>query len=509
MTMTDKAALSDRAAASFAATIKEYLLPIISALAAGLAAYLFVFTNKLLNLDEIAGLFAKGESVSSGRWALALTSFIFPDVSMPWINGILALLMLTASACLTIRIFEVKSSVFRLLLPALIVVFPSQIVTFAYMFTCAPYALAVLLAVCSVYMTLCRGGKLGYVAGLIMLSLSLGIYQAYLAIAASFYVVYLIMRLIDDEWSVGKIVRCGLYCLAALAAGLILYFVINKLVMMAAHTEYNSYAEASFQTDIKSVLFGVRVAFTAFLGYFYKGYYHLIPNTFSELLHIACLIIAGFELAVYIVRCFKNAERGRALLLLALLVLLPLSVNCLYIISAQRHTLMLYSFVAVYVLAAVTAERMMQEHHTAARDVLSVALALIVCVNIFYANRLYLKMKLEYENAYNFYTSLVTRIKMTPDYDEGDMVFITGDAHELLHQTNEIDTSDLVGIMEGLINIYSREDFLTYYAGFEPPTFDWAAWDASGAASVIDDMPIYPYDGSVQKIDNFIIVKLG
>ena len=152
MTMTDKAALSDRAAASFAATIKEYLLPIISALAAGLAAYLFVFTNKLLNLDEIAGLFAKGESVSSGRWALALTSFIFPDVSMPWINGILALLMLTASACLTIRIFEVKSSVFRLLLPALIVVFPSQIVTFAYMFTCAPYALAVLLAVCSVYM---------------------------------------------------------------------------------------------------------------------------------------------------------------------------------------------------------------------------------------------------------------------------------------------------------------------------------------------------------------------
>ena len=62
----------------------------VSAFAAGLAAYLFVFTNKLLNLDEIAGLFGKGESISSGRWALALTSYVFPDVSMPWINGMLA-----------------------------------------------------------------------------------------------------------------------------------------------------------------------------------------------------------------------------------------------------------------------------------------------------------------------------------------------------------------------------------------------------------------------------------
>ena len=78
-----------------------------------------------------------------------------------------------------------------------------------------------------------------------------------------------------------------------------------------------------------------------------------------------------------------------------------------------------------------------------------------------------------------------------------------------MHSADEIDTSDLVGVMEGLVNVYSRADFIKYYTGFDMPEFDWALWDASGAGDCVDDMPIYPYDGSVKKVDNFIIVKLG
>ena len=479
----------------------------VSAFAAGLAAYLFVFTNKLLNLDESAGLFGKGESISSGRWALALTSYVFPDVSMPWINGMLSLLLLTAAACLTVRIFEIKSTLWQVLLGALLVVFPSQIVTFSYMFTCAPYALAVLLAVGSVYVLVCREGRWRYAASCAMLALSLGIYQAYLSVAASWCVVYLLKRTLDGEWDVRRIVRCGVTCAAYLALSLAAYFVINKIVMLAAHTQYNSYADASFQTDIKSMLFGLRVAYTAFLGYFYRGYYHLVASGASKLMHYLCLAVVGVELVLWFIK--DRPQRARGVLAAVLLALLPLGVNCLYVISAQRHTLMLYSFTAVYILAAVAAESLMSRRHAPARDVLSMALAVIVGCNVLYANRLYLKMKLEYENAYAFYSELTARVKAAPGYGEGTMVLLTGDAHELLHAADEIDTSDLVGIMEGLINVYSRSDFLTYYAGFDPPTFDWAQWDAYGAAAEIDDMPIYPYDGSVKCIGDFVVVKLG
>ncbi|MGI5977758.1 MAG: glucosyltransferase domain-containing protein [Candidatus Limivicinus sp.] len=495
----------EKAAAKLYGTVRRFKLPIFSSLISGLMAYLFVFTNKLLNLDEISGLFAKGSSISSGRWALWLSSWIFPDVSMPWINGMLSLLMLTAAVCIVIRVFEIKNPVFQLLLSCLMVVFPSQAVTFTYMFTCAPYALAVLLAAGSVYFTLYKR-KWGVALGAVLLALSLGIYQAYLSLAVSLYLVYLIKRIIEDEWEIRDILRCGLRCIIGLGAGLVLYFVINKIFMAVSGTEYNSYADASFQTDLKSVLFGLRVAFTAFFGYFYRGYYDLVPTVFSEILHIACALIIGFELVYYMV---KAKNKKRALLLAVCLLLLPFGVNCLYIVSALRHTLMLYSFVAVYVLAAVAAERLMADRHFALRDIISAAMALIVACNILYANKLYLKMKLEYENAYSFYQTLVTRIKSCPGFDGDTMVLISGDADNLLHESTEIDTSNLVGVMEGLINVYSRGDFLTYYTGFCPPAPDWEDWEKSGGSEELAKMPEYPYDGSVKKIGNFVVVKLG
>ena len=484
--------------------LARYALPLFSCLVFGLMAYLFVFTNKLLNLDEIAGLFKKGESISSGRWALWLSSFIFPDVSMPWINGMLSLLMLSAAVCLVISLFEIKSGLMQLLLSGLMIAFPSQIITFSYMFTCAPYALALMCSVLSVYVFI-RGGKWRWLASALFMAVSLGIYQAYLSIAASLYVVYIIKLTLDAETEEKAILRRGLECVASLLLALAAYYLINTLFMRISGTEYNSYADTSMNKDLSSLLFGLRVAYTAFLGYFYRGYYHLAATEFSQIMHIVCALIVGVELIVFLVR---SGSKGRKGLLLLSLALLPLAVNCLYVVSSLRHSLMLYSFTAVYVLAAVCAEKLMAERCPLLRDALAVCMALILCCNLVYANRLYLKMKLEYENAYSFYLGLVSRVKTTEGYDGDDMVVITGDAHNLIHES-EIDTSDLVGIMEGLINVYSRPDFITYYIGFTPPPTDWEEWSLSGGNELIASMPEYPYEGSVVKNGNFIIVKLG
>ena len=494
----------ENAISKFNRLLSRYALPLSGCLIFGLLAYLFVFTNKLLNLDEIAGLFRKGESISSGRWALWLSSFIFPDVSMPWINGMLSLAMLSAAVCLVISLFEIKSGLMQLLLSGLMIVFPSQIITFSYMFTCAPYALALLCSVLSVYVFI-RGGKWRWIFSALFMALSLGIYQAYISIAASLYVVYIIKMILDGEAEEKLILRRGLECIAALALALAAYYTINTLFMRISGTEYNSYADASMNKDLGSLLYGLRVAYTAFLGYFYRGYYHLAATVFSRIVHIICALIVGAELVLYLAR---SASRGRKGLLVLCLVLLPLAVNCLYVVSSLRHSLMLYSFTAVYVLAALCAEKLMSGRRVVLRDGVAVCMALILACNLVYANRLYLKMKLEYENAYSFYLGMVSRVKTTEGYDGDDMVVITGDAHNLLHES-EIDTSDIVGIMEGLINVYSRPDFVTYYIGFEPPPTDWDEWSLSGGNELVEAMPEYPYEGSVVKNGNFIIVKLG
>ena len=491
-------------AGKLASAVRRNKTALLSSALFSLAAYMFVFTNKLLNLDEVAGLFGKGETLSSGRWALYLTSFLFPDYSMPWINGLLSVLMLSVSAAVIVSVFQMEGKVKKALFAGLFVTFPSQIITFSYMFTCAPYALAVLTAVGSVYLTL-KGGKGNFILAALLLCFSLGIYQAYITLPASLYVVFCIQETVKGEKEIKDIVKTGTRCIANMLLGLALYFVINKLVMHFAVTEYNSYASAAWNSNIRSLLSGLRTAYTAFLGYFYKGYYHLAPTKFSMLVHILALLISAIAAVRWLVRC---KDRGRKILFLALLAVFPLAVNCIYVISSQRHTLMLLGFTSVYLLMILLTELADRKK---LKNALTVCLVLILVCNIFYANRIYLKMKLEYEEAFSFYSGLITRVKSTEGYDADTMLIITGDADEknLVCHAEEIDTSDIVGLMEGLLNIYSRYDFIKYYVGYDYKPIDWDGWGKLDKMDEVNRMPLYPYDGSVKKFGDFIVVHLG
>ena len=106
--------------AACAALWRENRLPFLSGLLAGLAAHGYAFGNKLLNHDEIESLFGKGATVTSGRWGLELVKLLFPDWSMPWIYGILSLLLISAAACLMLRVLDIRGAALKVVLPALI-----------------------------------------------------------------------------------------------------------------------------------------------------------------------------------------------------------------------------------------------------------------------------------------------------------------------------------------------------------------------------------------------------
>ena len=84
--------------------IRQYIFDrkyaIVSASAAAFLAYTFMFTNKIINWDEIRFLFGKGYTLSSGRWGLDLLSLILPNYSMPWFWGVITILVLILSICI-------------------------------------------------------------------------------------------------------------------------------------------------------------------------------------------------------------------------------------------------------------------------------------------------------------------------------------------------------------------------------------------------------------------------
>ena len=83
----------------------EYRHVILGSLLMGLLAYGYMFANKIPNHDDITALFSKGTTYASGRWGLRLLSLIFPDASMPWLNGILSLALLAFGNCMVVKLF--------------------------------------------------------------------------------------------------------------------------------------------------------------------------------------------------------------------------------------------------------------------------------------------------------------------------------------------------------------------------------------------------------------------
>ena len=179
----------------------ENRAPFLTAVLAGLAAHMFMFTNKLVNHDDIEALFYKGATITSGRWGLELSSLVLPNWSMPWIYGILTLLMIAVSVCVMLRLLGIHSKLSHILLAAVVVSFPSLTGTYCFMFTSAAYGIAFLLAVLSVWFYQ-KGGPLFVSLAAFSLVLCLSIYQAYVAVAASLFVLLMIKSCLDAEKSV-------------------------------------------------------------------------------------------------------------------------------------------------------------------------------------------------------------------------------------------------------------------------------------------------------------------
>ena len=183
----------------------------------------------------------------------------------------------------------------------------------------------------------------------------------------------------------------------------------------------------------------------------------------------------------------------------------------MYLIMSNEsiHTLVMYSFVTVYMLLAIVLQRLELKPAAIVRDLTALLLLCVVLSNVYFANMAYLKMDLQYENAYSFYTSLMAQVKQTEGFDEDTKLALIGKQDNLLHQFPELDTELLLGPSRDLVNIYSRENFIKYYLGFDIPFATEEELAALSGDARIQEMAEYPYYGSVKKIENYMVVKLG
>ena len=502
--------IGGRGPSTLSRIVNENKWAFLSALAFGLAAHMFAFTNKLMNADEVESLFGKGATVTSGRWGLEWVKLIFPDFSMPWLYGIISLILLALSACLIINLFEIKGRLMQVLLSGMLTAFPAQTGVFCFMFTSSAYALAFIMSVLAVYLPLRQGWK-GLAAGFVLLTLSLSIYQAYIAVTASLFVLWLVKGCLDGR-GIKELVICAVKCLAMMLAAMVFYYGISLLVLRLAGESFNTYVTG----NVNAISFPrkVRMAYDFFYYTFSYREFAYLSGPFSRLLHLVCMALCAIALLWESVRMIRTRRAAAAAMMLVLCALLPLAINCMFLVMAKEsiHSLVLYSFVAVYVLAALLCERVLGAAAFPAklgRDIVYFALASVLVSNVFFANQCYLKMHLQYENAYSFYSILLGRVQKLPGYNEDTEIAIIGHQDNKLYTFPQFDLGYLKGPGQDLVNIYSRENFLRRYMGVNVALADAAEVESISQTEEFAQMAEYPYYGSLAMIDGVAVVKLG
>ena len=501
--------LTERLYDRFFFWLRENSLTFFSSVIFGLITHMFVMTNKLPNHDDVAYLFGKGATVSSGRWGLELLRYIIPDYSMPCLHGIVSLLLLSISICIIAELFQIRSRLGRVLLSALIVSFPSQTGTFCYMYTSSCYAVAFLLSILAVREASGSGWK-HWIISVILIVLVFSIYQAYISIVSSLMILMMIRDLLSSngESRALPVLKRGILFVAILLAGLELYRVTIQVSLHFIGGAVNQYSNEAQEMG-PGFPGGILTAYKYFFYNLVSRYNMIIVSRTSRAIHFFCFAIAAVGVVSAIIR---GKNLWNALLLLLCLVFLPLSICCLYMVFYWNtiHTLVLYSYFTLYLLTILSVEQLPVPVVHAGRDLVYCALTLIVGINVCFANRCYLKLFLEYENAYSLATTLVTQIRSLPGYDPDDQVVIYPSAGNILTFAPEFGTEeeaehDLMGIQVQLLTGYTEEDFFRRFIGAELNIVSNKQAQREITDRDFARMPSYPADGSVKRVDDGLI----
>lgn len=223
----------------------KYRVVLISSITVGLLAYTFLFTNKLVNHDDIKCLFDLGTGRSSGRWMIDIMAKLTITCSMPWLNGIASILLIAVANCFIVETFQLKNTVIQALLSAIIVVFPGQMDVFTYMFTSTAYTFAFLLSVISAWTfraALDKKRTIWAVIGCFTCAAALGTYQAYFTVTATILLLTLVMDTLDEKRPALEAIKNSVLSLLYLLACVALYFCLTYLVFALTGDGFNGYS---------------------------------------------------------------------------------------------------------------------------------------------------------------------------------------------------------------------------------------------------------------------------
>ncbi len=478
----------------------------LTAVILGLCTHMPIMLSDIPNHDGLASIYSDQNMIVSGRWFLSVACGFSSYYTLPWIIGLLSVVILSVTAVLLTEVLKIEKVVSGMIVAGILVTFPVLASTFAYVFTMDGYMLGVMLAVLAVYLV--SKVKYGFILGGIMLCLSMGIYQAYLPIAVllSMYSVVLIL-LENTEWKEKvKSILNYLY-MGIIGAGL--YFIIMKLSLKLSKETIGSYQNSGegFDFSVGSI---VKI-YKDFVEFVLTGKV-LVNNLFSILAF--CVLGILFIIAFFKVVKQKTLYKSPVfyIVIVALLLLIPLACNVILLIlpGVLYHTLMRYQYVILLLCMVAFIERYGDNKKTSV--ILCGAAFVLVFNYVVTDNIAYSNLEKKYEKTYAYCVRLADRMEQTEGYYQGIPVAMIGvlsdEEYPLTDITGEV-TSKLLGI-KGDTLLYTSENYKAFFEHYLGITINLVS--ISEMTDIYNskeywEMNSFPAKDSIQVVDGILYVK--
>lgn len=521
--------------------LKSRLQYLAFAMICGLVAHGYIMFSKIPNYDEYVSIFHYGGGYNLGRWFLALMGNFFFRIdgcySLPWLNGLVTLLFLSLGILLFLEGFPGLGKGSKGLIIMILLAFPSVTTIFSYMFTAPFYAFAIFLAAVGFFLAVKY--RYGFLVAPVCLCLSMGIYQAYFVMCATFLLSFLLCMSVSEEKNVKEVITTALKFLVTLAGGMLLYFIVNTIMLRIQHITLSDYQGISGMGNysVNSLIAAALSTYKGFADCLTTNYKSMFPN---PVFHLAGWtgVILTVVCAVAVLRKQVKKQPVKMLLFVVILAIMPLCMNLIHVMCAESidniHALMCYGaaglfFVPILLWSSCVEkgegtkekqadirgnEQKKVEKQFVCKTAFSlhaVCLTIAILFYVKFANTYYLSLELYFDQTYAMMETMAVRIQMTEGYRQDMAVSFGGSYSDIvspLWEMRDVDLLDGTYRVSHIMNTQLlRDNVFRHYLGQD--IRDLPLSEEIRTSQEYAEMPCYPNDGSIRVIEDSIVVKLS
>lgn len=472
---------------------------------------MFVLLNNHDNLNNQP--FGYGAGVTSGRWMLQLLGDLAHalklDFNLPFFNAAALIFLLACSAALLVTVLNIRSSLSAALMGGMMTVFPAVASTLMYRFASVYYGIAILLSLLAPWFW-AKGFKYIPLAAL-CIGCSLGIYQAYVPVTISVFVLMLLQLALEGRTRFRELTVKGFSAALCLVLGLGVYYLCMKLTLWSFGVTLTDYQGIDQMGSISlSALPGLVVQALKGCLLPLRDYCGLAFYPLIRLVYGLLYLLGGFAL-------LRNLGNCRDLLTAAfaglMALLLPVAVNFIVIMCPDGYvyTLMVYSFFLLACVPAVLLEALPREDPVLPplQKAASLLMALLITGYLYQTGINYTAVYFANRQTENYVASLVTQVRMTEDFDTEKKWAFLGEIRDPLLSCQWEKHVSIGGIAytKTLLSSYSLPGWLQNYCGYTVPMADQAAIAALWDTAEVQAMPCWPDSGSIRVIGDTVVIK--